>query len=100
MADMPDCRRRGWGAAAWIVVVLLVLYPLSFGPALWWADRVGGGMFLVIYLPVVWGHRKVSASEPRRRSLVPRPLERSIDANKTTGIVAGMKFVWPIGFAI
>jgi hypothetical protein len=53
--DKPDGKRRGRRTAAWIVVVFLVLYPLSAGPA--WAiarhfDCVG--LFNVLYAPVIW----------------------------------------------
>ena len=31
-ADKPDAKRRAWSGAGWIVLTLLVVYPLSVGP--------------------------------------------------------------------
>jgi hypothetical protein len=36
-ADKADVKRRGWGGAGWIVVALLILYPLSVGPVVFLA---------------------------------------------------------------
>jgi hypothetical protein len=33
MTDKPDGKRWRWGTVAWIVVLLMVLYVLSVGPA-------------------------------------------------------------------
>jgi hypothetical protein len=50
MTDKPNGKRRGWGKAPWIVVVLLMTYVLSIGPAF----RVIGIPILVLkaYGPV------------------------------------------------
>jgi hypothetical protein len=50
MTDKPDGKRRGWGKAPWIVVVLLLMYVLSIGPVF----RVVGVPILVlkVYDPV------------------------------------------------
>jgi hypothetical protein len=40
MTDKPDGKRWRWGATARTVMVLLVLYTLSIGPAAWLDDRI------------------------------------------------------------
>ena len=55
MTDKPD-GKRGW-TAVWIVVALLVLYPLSIGPAAWLqdsVDRTGTGWTSRIFEQVYW----------------------------------------------
>ena len=51
--------RKKPGVAFWataVVVVALVAYPLSFGPACWFTSRVNlSGKFVTIpYRPIVW----------------------------------------------
>jgi len=51
--------RKKPGVAFWatvMVVVMLVLYPLSFGPACWISNRAGIGSSVVatIYRPITW----------------------------------------------
>ena len=53
---------RAWAIILMLVAVLLVAYPLSFGPMFWLcsdsSNRVGHDLkskaFLVIYEPVIW----------------------------------------------
>jgi hypothetical protein len=59
----PD--RKKPGVAFWatvVVVVVLVLYPLSMGPANWAARRYGSTGWAVktyrgIYAPILWAYR-------------------------------------------
>jgi hypothetical protein len=61
---MTDDRKKpGW--AFWTtvaVVVVLVGYPLSFGPACWivaWAnENAGAGFVNGFYRPVIWTHNQ------------------------------------------
>jgi hypothetical protein len=61
---MTDDRKKpGW--AFWTtvaVVVVLVGYPLSFGPACWivaWAnENAGAGFVNGFYRPVIWTHNR------------------------------------------
>jgi hypothetical protein len=49
--------RKKPGVAFWttmVVVILLIGYPLSFGPACWIASRIWVGRLLVPYRPIVW----------------------------------------------
>src|SRR5262245_62030222 len=54
---MADCKKSG--AAFWatvVVVVALVAYPLSFGPACWiscWTNT-GQGAVSLVYRPITW----------------------------------------------
>lgn len=46
-------------AGFWIVVVMIVLlvgYPLSFGPACWigWRSQFGRKAVIVLYTPILW----------------------------------------------
>ncbi len=36
MSDAP--KKRSWAWSGWALVVVFVLYPLSWGPACWWAE--------------------------------------------------------------
>jgi hypothetical protein len=40
MTDKPDRKRRRWKRAAWVAAALLLLYPLSSGPAAWACYRI------------------------------------------------------------
>lgn len=55
MTNMEESKKHGW--AFWSVVallVLLVVYPLSFGPACWIASRVGEVWFIsTVYQPLM-----------------------------------------------
>lgn len=55
---MSDIRKRP-GVAFWAsiaLVVVLVVYPLSFGPACWITSRTnGGGWLAFVYRPVICG---------------------------------------------
>jgi hypothetical protein len=69
MGDKPDGKRWNWGKAAWIGVALLVLYPLSIGPAArieWELDAVSGGRDLkivdAIYAPL-WRTASIIGTE-------------------------------------
>ncbi len=58
MSDEPKKRSRGWiGCAA--IVMLLLAYPLSTGPALWWASAKGPrserwDTLNLVYAPLDW----------------------------------------------
>jgi hypothetical protein len=39
MSDEPKKRSRAW--IWWAMITLIVLYPLSEGPAFWWASQEG-----------------------------------------------------------
>lgn len=51
-----DPRRSGFGTLGWIVVVLLVVYPLSTGPAVKLAehDMVSDTTLEIVYAPLIW----------------------------------------------
>ncbi len=56
--DMSEDRKKP-GVAFWttvVVVVLLIGYPLSFGPACWVTSRtnVGAALLPEIYCPMTW----------------------------------------------
>jgi hypothetical protein len=57
MSDEPKKRFRGW--IGWTAVALFVLYPLSIGPAFWWADADGPfserwETLNTVYAPLEW----------------------------------------------
>ena len=55
---MTDRKKPGVAFSATVVVVLaLVVYPLSFGPACWVTSRLNTGATLIprIYKPITWG---------------------------------------------
>jgi len=53
---------RAWAIILMVVAVLLIVYPVSFGPMFWLcsdaSNRVGGDLkskaFLEVYRPVIW----------------------------------------------
>jgi hypothetical protein len=52
MSDEPKKRSRAW---IWWALLVLVVYPLSAGPAWWIADRFDcWDAVFVAYLPVSW----------------------------------------------
>jgi hypothetical protein len=51
--------RKKPGVAFWatvVVVVVLVLYPMSWGPACWYVDRNAGSTWAILrpYRPLIW----------------------------------------------
>jgi hypothetical protein len=73
--------RNKSGLAFWatvVVVVVLVVYPLSFGPALWMAARFlpANMRVLSVYCPLVWVYEELpsSAQLPIRRHVIYPPL--------------------------
>jgi hypothetical protein len=59
MQGMDDSRKKPGMAfrAAVVMVVLLVLYPLSFGPACWIVSRMGipsAPWLPLVYRPLLW----------------------------------------------
>jgi hypothetical protein len=57
MTDKPDGKRRNLTTAAWIVVAVLVLYPLSIGPVAFFSGTgwLGDGVsrpLSVFYVPL------------------------------------------------
>ena len=63
--------RKKPGVAFWatvVVVVMLVAYPLSFGPACWYVARTGihkpHPWFGFIYLPIVGGSTNAEFERP------------------------------------
>ncbi len=62
--------RKQPGVAFWatvVVVIALVAYPLSFGPACWANGRthVGDQAFLTAYRPIVWAFPTLSPAGQR-----------------------------------
>ena len=56
MADDPKSKRRSPFGPVFAVVVLLVLYPLSYGPA-WWLimnGYISASVFSAVYTPIYW----------------------------------------------
>lgn len=50
-------RRERWAKWTAITVVVILVYPLSFGPACWIASRTGGGhapVVSAVYRPLIW----------------------------------------------
>ena len=75
--------RKKPGVAFWatvVVVVVLVAYPLSFGPACWITSRTGKGAAFVptAYRPILWG----LADDP---SVEPSMLDRAINWYASAG---------------
>jgi hypothetical protein len=59
MSDEPKKRRSRWARVGWAVFTLLVLYPLSVGPAWWVCFRLcespsAALAFGRVYAPFVW----------------------------------------------
>lgn len=53
---------RVWGFAT---LALLLVYPLSFGPACWLKSRLGTGQsqtLNLVYAPVLWIHRRAPST--------------------------------------
>ena len=66
---MSDERESGlsWGTVALVVLLLIVLYVLSIGPAAVIAQRTGGGawrVFRVVYAPLIWLYENTPLREP------------------------------------
>jgi hypothetical protein len=58
MSDEPKKRSRAW--IGWALFTLLVLYPLSAGPAWWIADHFEcWEPVWIAYLPATWSLSKV-----------------------------------------
>jgi hypothetical protein len=63
MSGSPDkdsvevMNRPGAGFWATVIVVILLAYPVSFGPACWINERAGMGAtaISVAYRPIIWG---------------------------------------------
>jgi hypothetical protein len=54
------------GMAFWatvVVVVAMILYPLSMGPAFYLADWLGNTSFMVVYVPLEWVAREFDPSQ-------------------------------------
>jgi hypothetical protein len=76
--------RKKPGVAFWatmVVVVVLVAYPLSFGPACWISSRVqpSGRVVSVIYSPVIWTWHR---SSPWAHSAIAQYVGMGIATNK------------------
>jgi hypothetical protein len=63
--------RKKPGVAFWatvVVIVALVAYPLSFGPACWWFSTIdpssGDPMAPVLYIPIGWVWTKCANGNP------------------------------------
>jgi hypothetical protein len=58
MSDEPKKRLRTWLGAAWVLIAVLVLYPLSVGPAGVVYSKVHNRIFRRIfwatYAPLLW----------------------------------------------
>ncbi len=62
MREVDNSPLRAWGIILVVVAVLVIAYPLSFGPMFWLcsdpSNRVGHDLkskaFLVVYDPVIW----------------------------------------------
>jgi hypothetical protein len=52
MSDAPKKRSRAW--IGWALVAVFVLYPLSIGPAYWWASRDRWETLDTMYAPLNW----------------------------------------------
>jgi hypothetical protein len=57
MSDLPKKRAWVW----WALLAIFVLYPLSIGPAFWWASAEGPfffgdrwGTLSTVYAPLGW----------------------------------------------
>ena len=66
---ITDEQKKKPNAGLWITVVLIVVlvgYPLSFGPACWISSRIGMGASLIptVYEPVVATFGDPQANEP------------------------------------
>jgi hypothetical protein len=62
MSDEPKKQSKRW--IGWALLALLVLYPLSMGPAFWWATAEGPFFFFerwktldTFYAPLDWLNR-------------------------------------------
>lgn len=53
----PDRKKPGLAFWATMVVVVFLVYPLSFGPACWITShvRVGSKAVPSLYAPIIWG---------------------------------------------
>jgi hypothetical protein len=64
MSTTPDTgirTSRSGGVGWYVAIVLLVLYPLSMGPCVFFLERFGLGyspavksVFVAVYAPVIW----------------------------------------------
>jgi hypothetical protein len=58
---------RGGRAWIWWATALLVMYPLSMGPAYWAVSRFGNGdaipSYLAFYSPIIWACRRSTVLE-------------------------------------
>jgi hypothetical protein len=59
MSDEPKKRSRSWRSLGWIgwtALALLLVYPLSIGPAVWISTAIGvpGDWINTPYRPVLW----------------------------------------------
>jgi hypothetical protein len=54
---MTDRKKPGMAFRATVAVVVVLLYPLSFGPACWVSSRTntGASIIPVAYRPMMWG---------------------------------------------
>ena len=67
---MTDTRRLSTKTFVWVFIVLLVLYPLSYGPAIWLVLHIDpdgrtnlGRKVYSVYYPVVYGADATNTSE-------------------------------------
>src|SRR5262249_10934117 len=80
---MADCKKPGVAFCATVVVVALVLYFASFGPARWYNGRLGRARPIVgrVYWPIGWlrnptAESGLSGRDPAKFA-VPSPFDGS-----------------------
>jgi len=104
MSDEPKRRSRKWGWIGWALFALLIVYPLSFGPAFWLCAKTKSPWALLLlgvaYTPLIEVCERSPALKSAERSYLEWWLRMGLSREHETAMNsrAHRLFVQPRGF--